>query len=199
MKVRTALLVILALTALGLDAKRASACSCVLMNVRVALADADGAFVGTLLSRGGPPVVGGLTDSGAQVPYVFEVETVLKGDIPDPVTIMSSSFTESCGIGAVVGDKVGLLVYDTGDGTRTASLCSQTDPATLLAAAAPFPDPNDPQAVVVTTSTSTTTPAATPAPAPGEPTGGWPVLPWAAGSAIAALLAVGWAALRRRT
>ena len=142
MRIRAALLVPLALAALALDVKKASACSCMQMNVRVFLAEADGAFVGTLLSRGQAPLVGGVADSSFQVPFFFEVDTVVRGDIPNPVTIKSSLDSASCGLGVAVGDKVGLLVYDSGDGTLNSSLCSQTDPATLLAGAAPLPPPD---------------------------------------------------------
>lgn len=141
------------------DLQEAEACSCAQMNPRTGLDDADAAFVGTVISIGRIPVgAGGLVNTGQAVPWVFEVEQVVKGDLSDTVVLMATTDGGSCGIGARVGDRVGLFAYDQGDGTLTSGLCSQVDPESLIAAGRPHPPPDGPEAIVVPTTTTTTPP-----------------------------------------
>ena len=108
------------------------ACSCALPDPRAALAQADGAFVGTLETR---------RTSGQEAVLVFRVEKSLKGSIGGFVTVVTASNGAACGIELQEGTRAGLVLERSG-GAWHGSLCAQFEPSELLAAALPLPPPN---------------------------------------------------------
>jgi hypothetical protein len=102
------------------------------------LAEADGAFVGTLVEtdRG----VGPMLDSMALVDFRFEVEATLKGDIGDAVVVKSAADGASCGIELPVGERAGFLLTQE-NGEWHGNLCWTLDADALLAAAEGPPEP----------------------------------------------------------
>ena len=121
----------------GVESGRA--CSCALPDPRAALAQADGAFVGTLVSR---------RQLEQQAMLVFSVEKSLKGSIGRTVEVRTAASGAGCGLEAPVGTRVGLVLERRG-GAWHGYLCWQFDPAELLAAALPLPAPNGRGAVAL--------------------------------------------------
>jgi hypothetical protein len=123
-------------------------------DVRERLPESDGAFVGTFLARNDPPPVNGLVSSATQVPYRYQVERVVKGDLPSSgiIEVWSSASGASCGLETLGGERAGLLLEREGD-RWTSNLCSQADPDALLRAGQPLPPPpgKAPPAVLVGT------------------------------------------------
>ena len=113
MDVRRLLLVlVLAAAALVLPSMpHASACSCMTFDVRGRLPEADGAFVGTSWPATTRSRSMELVSSATQVPYRYQVEQVVKGDIPSgTIDVWSSASGASCGLETPVGQRAGLLL-----------------------------------------------------------------------------------------
>lgn len=189
-------------------------------DVRERLPESDGAFVGTFLTRDDPQPVNGLGSSATQVPYRYQVERVVKGDLPSSGTIevWSAASGASCGLETPGGQRAGLLLEREGDrwtslaGPKVITAPVDTGPASQWAdlesgvpgAIAAFPD--GARIGSAGPPPTTTTTSAPPEPDPGDAivalpeqngggTGGRPIL---AGGAGAALLAAGAAGLIRR-
>lgn len=128
----------LAACLLALRVEPASACSCALGDPRLALSGADAAFVGVYLGRRPAPGSGGGFGSAI---YSFRVQEVVKGRLEQQVDVVSSSSGASCGIEAMPGQVLGLLLYRK-NGAWTSNLCSQMSPARLRDAARPLPAPD---------------------------------------------------------
>jgi hypothetical protein len=124
-------LVLLA-AALAAGVEDGRACSCALPDARAALAQAEGAFVGRLESR---------RDTDRQAVLTFSVERALKGPIGATIDVRTAANGAACGIEVPVGTRVG-LVLDRRGGSWRGSLCWQSDPEELLAAALPLPPPS---------------------------------------------------------
>ncbi len=124
-------LVLFAATLAG-GVESGQACSCALPDPRAALAQADGAFVGTLVSR---------RQLDQQAVLEFAVDRALKGSIGKTVEVRTASSGAACGIEAPIGTRVG-LVLERRDGAWHGHLCWQFAPEELLAAALPLPPPN---------------------------------------------------------
>ncbi len=130
--------------ALGLGvqgALPAHGCSCMMPDPFAGLAEADGAFVGTLVEvdRGG---LGPITNSDQLADFHFEVEASLKGEIGDAILVKSASDGAACGIELPVGERAGfLLTQDPIDGEWQGNLCWTMDADRLLAAAEGPPEP----------------------------------------------------------
>jgi hypothetical protein len=108
------------------------ACSCALPDPRAALAQADGAFVGTLVSR---------REGDQTTVLTYSVEKALKGAITRTIEVSTASNSAACGIEAPVGTRVG-LVLERRAGAWYGHLCWQFAPEELLAAGQPLPAPN---------------------------------------------------------
>ena len=123
----------------GVESGRA--CSCALPDPRAALAQADGAFVGTLVSR---------REGDQTTVLTFSVERALKGAIGKTVEVSTASSSAACGIEVRTGTRVGLVLERRG-GMWNGYLCWQFAPGELLDAALPLPAPNGrgPVALVV--------------------------------------------------
>jgi hypothetical protein len=129
------LLVVLAVVLSLLAAPAARACSCFLGDPRDALANADGAFIGTLTE------VTTVADDPAYADYSFEVETAVKGAFGTTLELRAGSTDASCAFEAQPGDRVGAFL-SMQDGRWWSGLCNQIDPELLLRAAAPLPAPD---------------------------------------------------------
>jgi hypothetical protein len=118
---------------LALQASPAYACSCRAdVPVADALAESDAAFVGVYTGRDDPFVQGPLISSGRPVINHFDVERTVKGDIVGRVEVVAAAGGATCGLELEVGERTGLFLQRTETGWRS-SLCSQTEPAGLLA------------------------------------------------------------------
>ncbi|HUH07965.1 MAG TPA: hypothetical protein VML96_09170 [Egibacteraceae bacterium] len=161
----------------------ARACSCIDMRdpsmLQDALGNSGAAFVGTALAR---------EDAGLGLArWIFEVEAVVKGELPERLEVGSAADGVSCGIEMQQGQRGGLLL-DKVDGVWQGSLCGQIDAETLLAVGEPSP-PSDEAA----------TPGAAPDPPLDQPVAGQgPPLGWiAAGGALAVAVGGGAIGLQR--
>lgn len=127
------------LLALTLPAGEARACSCVPSSPSGLLADADAAFVGRLLEAGEPtPDREGIINMGQEVTYRFEVKTVVAGELPGEVEVLSPTSGAACGFELEPGETAGVVLYRE-DGAWSSGLCSTTEPGGLLAAGDPHP------------------------------------------------------------
>ena len=141
MRALVACVLVLSAAALAAGVESGQACSCALPDPRAALAQADGAFVGTLVSR---------RQLEQQAVLEFTVERTLKGSIGRTVEVRIAANGAACGLEAPIGTRVG-LVLERRDGAWRGYLCWQFAPEELLAAALPLPPPNGrgPVALVV--------------------------------------------------
>lgn len=110
----------------------ARACSCAPPEPWSFLRQADGAFVGRLVSRRE-------ADEGRAV-LRFSVERAVKGKIGTTVEVETANNGAACGIETPVGQRIGLFLEREGDGWF-GYLCWQVAPEDLLAAAS-LPAPN---------------------------------------------------------
>ena len=123
---------VLAVASLAAAVDPARACSCVPPDPWSILKQADGAFVGRLVSRRE-------ADQDRAV-LTFRVERAVKGKIGGTVEITTANNGAACGIETTVGQRIGLFLAREGD-RWTSTLCWQVSPEDLLAAAA-LPAPN---------------------------------------------------------
>jgi hypothetical protein len=100
-KALLACILVLGAAALSAGVEQGRACSCALPDPRGALAQADGAFVGKLVSR--------RLEAQAAV-LTYRVERALKGAIGATVEVKTASNGAACGIEAPVGTRVGLVL-----------------------------------------------------------------------------------------
>jgi hypothetical protein len=137
---RRLVLVVLVLAAwLVGPARPVAACSCAPMDTRDAFPAADGAIVGTVEEVERHP-------SDGTASARFRVEEVHKGDFGSTVEVHDAE----CGLGALEGQRYGLLLYRDGD-RWTSHGCATVDPDDLARVAGPFAEPDGvgPPAVLV--------------------------------------------------
>jgi hypothetical protein len=101
-----ALAVVVAAAAAGAGPECAHACTCAPLAPERALAEADAAFVGTLLER---------RVSGDEATLVFAVERRLKGPLGDRVEVQTHAQGGMCGIQDDPGARMGLFLGRAGD------------------------------------------------------------------------------------
>lgn len=123
-----------AVLAAGAQPERALACSCAGVDLRAELVRADGAFVGTLLSRRVERRSAAVPASDWPAYSTFRVETTIKGALRSPLVVASDAGSESCGLSAATGQRLGLLLQRSGGRWRS-NLCLQAEPQRLLAVA----------------------------------------------------------------
>lgn len=124
--------VAVALAALAATVESARACSCVQPDPWTIFPQADGAFVGSLVSRRE-------TDQG-RVVLTFSVERRVKGQMGSTVEVTTANNGAACGIEAPTGRRIGLFLLREG-GRWVGHLCWVVEPEDLLAAAT-LPAPN---------------------------------------------------------
>ena len=132
MRALVACVFVLFAAALAGGVESGQACSCALPDPRAALAQADGAFVGTLVDR---------REGDQATVLTFSVERALKGAIGRTVEVSTASNSAACGIEVRTGTRVGLVLERRG-GAWHGYLCWQFAPEELLAAAKPLPAPS---------------------------------------------------------
>lgn len=132
---------VLAVAALAAAVEPARACSCIQPDPWRVLEQADGAFVGRLVSR--------LESGDGRAVLVFRVERAVKGKIGATVEVETVSSGAGCGIETSVGRRIGLFLLREGD-KWFGHLCWQVEPEDLLAAASlPAPNGTGPVALFV--------------------------------------------------
>ncbi len=150
---RAALLLVIGATAAILGvltpgaAGRVHACSCASLELDDAFAMSDAAFVGTLVEIRRPDMTLSSVDESR---FVFDVETVYKGDVHERQSILTVSSGASCGLELATGRRA--IVFGTTDepgmtpdhGEYVANLCNGTAafagvPATFGAGTPPLP------------------------------------------------------------
>jgi hypothetical protein len=131
-------------------AQQCPACSCVPVDLRDAVRNADAAFVGVLLSKRAKEPRARVRTSADAFVYTFRVEERLKGPLGATVAVEAPESGASCGLEVKVGARTGLFVHRRA-GAWTSTLCQQAQPAQLRAAARALPRPNGrvPAALVV--------------------------------------------------
>ncbi|GAA1157986.1 hypothetical protein [Nocardioides aquiterrae] len=110
----------------------AHACSCVQDSPRQHAKGADVVFTGTL-TRIDPPPWRPIMSSGDPATYHFDVDGVLKGDVPSNARVTSAVSGASCGLEGMAVDRR-YVVYATGAHELSANLCGGTaevGPATV--------------------------------------------------------------------
>lgn len=132
MKALSLCVLVLVVATLAGSIAPAGACSCIPPNPWRYLQQADGAFVGRLVSREE-------TSNGRAV-LVFSVERSVKGRLGATVEVETANNGAACGIETSVGQRIGLFLMREG-GRWTGHLCWQVSPEDLLAAAS-LPTPN---------------------------------------------------------
>ena len=142
MRIAVAIAVALAAVAAftGPRAEVAAACSCAAVVPSHDLGKYDGAFVGTVVSRRVTHPNAPLLSSTDPALWTFDVEQVVKGDLPNRLVVRTAASGASCGLEVKEGERVGLLLT-LERGTYTSGLCSQTDPDVLASIAQPDPQP----------------------------------------------------------
>lgn len=141
MKALSLCVLVLVVASLAAAVEPARACSCVQPDPWRVLEQADGAFVGRLVSR--------LESGDGRAVLVFSVERAVKGKIDATVEVETVSSGAGCGIETSVGQRIGLFLLREG-GRWVGHLCWQVAPEDLLAAAAlPVPNGKGPVAMFV--------------------------------------------------
>jgi hypothetical protein len=124
---------LMVLTSLVTFAGPAAACSCALLEPKQMLEFAPTAFVGTL--------TGSIPAPGGDLALTFEVETVLAGQVPAEVMVLSAANSAACGIEAAIGTRLGVFASDENGSLRT-GLCSTMDPDAAIAVLGPGSAPS---------------------------------------------------------
>lgn len=166
----------------------ASACSCVVGTPADHLERADVVFVGTLTESSD-----GATDT---VGYVFDVDTVFKGEVGTRAEVASSESSAACGLaGMKVGSSYLMFVGSTGSALR-GDLCggSQRAKAGLVQRIEALAGPGVPPSTV---GPATTAPTDGPTRS-GTDSGGVPILWYVGGGALGLGLGAGLLLARRR-
>jgi hypothetical protein len=106
------------------------------------LAQSDGAFVGTLVSRrpASPRGAGPISSADPDI-FTFQVDEMLKGELGREVEVWSAMSGASCGLEVRIGQEIGLFLSRDGDRWRSV-LCWQVSPAALRETLRPLPAPD---------------------------------------------------------
>ena len=126
--------------AAGITAAPAYGCSCVEIQVHEAIDEhTAAAFIGTAVAVQERPDGGGVAGGGFVEPLVwtFEVETVLKGEVPGEVQVGSGLGDADCGYDFTNAGRVGVVAYGNGGGLSTGICGGVWDADTLLDAYGP--------------------------------------------------------------
>lgn len=130
---RAAVLTVVAVTAtlLVLVPRPAAACSCLARTDGEQLAQADAAFVGTVLSRREPTTsTSAPTVLSGSIVYTFAVEEVVKGAVDTgSLEVRTGPNSAACGTTFDVGQRYLVLAHRTPEGDLHTGLCSGNRPA----------------------------------------------------------------------
>jgi hypothetical protein len=136
-KRRVCLVVVAVLGSLLIAIPDAKACSCMPSDPRDQLHAADGAFSGTYMGREPTDI----TDPYAEWDYIFETDTVYKGDIGETIEVRAPANGAGCGLEYAEGSAAALFATEE-EGVWHSQLCQTIWPELLADAAAPFPAPD---------------------------------------------------------
>ena len=114
-------------------AGNAHACSFMPPDAGAYLKKYDAAFVGTLVEKQ-ERMHTGTWSTGDPATYVFDVESVYKGDLPARLNVVAATEGASCGLEVPGGQRIGLFLIRDGDTWRS-SLPLQVAPPKLEEAA----------------------------------------------------------------
>ena len=117
-----------ALSLVVLGAAPSFACSCAMAGTEQYVDGADAVFTGTVTDKE-PPPQRPVMSSMDPVTYTFDVERAFKGDLSDPLPVLSASSGASCGLeGVRVGQRYVVFASESkrGDHDLWASLCGGT-------------------------------------------------------------------------
>lgn len=123
----------------GAVVQRALACSCAQVDPRTALAGADGAFIGTLVSS--HPAEESPIPGFSDLILTFRVDEALKGELGAEIEVRTSGSEGTCGISPKPGERLGLLLWSHQGSWFTGS-CGVQSPEELRQAARPLPAPD---------------------------------------------------------
>lgn len=115
----------------------AHACSCAMLEPVQILEFSPVAFVGTI--TGAVTVI--QKDIGEAHAISFEVDTVLAGEVPAEVDVVTAGNSAACGIDAAVGTRLAVFAAEE-NGQLTSNLCSTTDADTAINALGPGTEPS---------------------------------------------------------
>lgn len=113
-------------------ASPAHGCSCMVASPEEMLEFGPIAFVGTM---------SGAVPGGTNHTLTFDVDTVLAGEVPAQVEVVTANNSAACGIDANVGSRIAIFANDDG-GFLSSSLCSTTDAETAINALGPGTQPS---------------------------------------------------------
>ncbi len=112
---------VLAVTAAGARPECALACTCLPLDPKRALAEADAVVVATVVER---------RAGGSSALLVLDVDRRLKGPVGDRIEVRTGAGSGDCGVVAEPGMRVGLFLRREGE-TWQGSSCLQAAPAAL--------------------------------------------------------------------
>lgn len=136
-------MILVAATALVGGPSTAFACSCVRQTPDVYASNATMVFTGVVTSVSGWPV-GLVCSSTSPVAVTFDVETVLKGDVPRSVTVHTVVSGASCGYTFEVGKRYTAFPRMV-EGRLDAGLCNGNVEGTIVASEYGLPDGHPPR------------------------------------------------------
>jgi len=113
-------------------ASPAHGCSCMVATPEEMLEFGPIAFVGT---------IAGVVPGGVNHTLTFDVDTVLAGEVPAEVEVVTANNSAACGIDATIGSRIAIFANDD-QGFLNSSLCSTTDPVTAINALGPGTAPS---------------------------------------------------------
>ena len=113
-------------------ASPAHGCSCMVGTPEQMLEFGPIAFVGTM---------SGVVPGASNHTLTFDVDTVLAGEVPAQVEVVTANNSAACGIDANVGARMAIFANDDG-GFLSSSLCSTTDADTAIKALGPGTPPS---------------------------------------------------------
>lgn len=126
-------LVVVVLLTLGVvvqGALPAHGCTCMMPDPFGGLAEADGAFVGTLVEV--DRSLSGITETGQVIDFRFEVEATLKGEIGDAVLVKSAASGASCLSGGSFPSSFSSRLLQTATVARRRSYSASSSPKSDL-------------------------------------------------------------------
>ncbi|HEX5721384.1 MAG TPA: hypothetical protein VFZ06_01390 [Acidimicrobiia bacterium] len=113
-------------------ASPAHGCSCMVASPEQMLEFGPIAFVGTMSE---------VVPNGNDHTLIFDVDTVLAGEVPAQVEVVTANNSAACGIDANVGTRMAIFANDD-QGFFTSNLCSTTDADTAIKALGPGTPPS---------------------------------------------------------
>lgn len=103
----------------------ACACSCAVMTPEEQFASADAVFVGTIVQKVDHADPGEHGGPGGEAEWVFDVESISKGEVADPVSVWTGA-AAMCGYSFSKGSRYEVYAHSSENGRWTTSICTGT-------------------------------------------------------------------------